>query len=70
MRTHAVTRASFLDGVASQISTIEEVIARGLASDRQIQAQTYLDFLKSISTKYANIDHWKIRFPKYPDLNG
>jgi hypothetical protein len=70
MRTHAVTRASFLDGVASQISTIEEVIARGLTSDRQIQAQTYLDFLKSISTKYANIDHWKIRFPKYPDLNG
>jgi hypothetical protein len=70
MRTHAVTRASFLDGVGSQITTIEEAITRGLASDRQVEAQAYLDFLKSISTKYANIDHWKIRFPKYPNLQA
>lgn len=70
MRTHAVTRASFMDGVASQLATVEEAIARGLAADRQIEAQAYADFLKSISTKYANIDHWKIRFPKYPNFQA
>jgi hypothetical protein len=71
MRTHAITRASFLEGVSSQIATIQEIVDRNvLAADRQADANTYLNFLKSIPTTYANIDHWKIKFPKYPNLQA
>jgi len=71
MRTHAITRASFMEGVSSQIGSIEEIVIRNvLTADRQAEAVAYLTFLKSIATKYANIDHWKIRFPKYPNLQA
>lgn len=71
MRTHAITRASFLDGVASQTATIQEIVDRNvLTADRQAEAVSYLNFLKEIPTKYANIDHWKIKFPKYPNLQA
>ena len=71
MRTHAITRASFLEGVASQTATVQEVVDSGrLTADRLVEAKAYLDFLKSVPTKYANIDHWKIKFPKYPNLQA
>jgi hypothetical protein len=71
MRTHAITRASFLEGVSSQLATIQEIVDRNiLTADRQAEATAYVDFLKSISTVYANIDHWKIKFPKYPNLQA
>jgi hypothetical protein len=71
MRTHALTRTSFLEGVSSQTATIQEIVDRNvLPADRQAEASTYLAFLKTIPTTYANIDHWKIRFPKYPNLQA
>jgi hypothetical protein len=71
MRTHAVTRQSFMDSIQSQVDGLSETIAEGkLNPDRQAQAQVYVDFLKELPTKYANIDHWKIPFPRYPNLNA
>jgi hypothetical protein len=71
MRTHAVTRQSFMDSIQSQVDGLSETIAEGkLNPDRQAEAQAYVDFLKEVPTKYANIDHWKIPFPRYPNLKA
>jgi len=71
MRTHAVTRQSFMDSIQSQIDGLTEIISQGkLSPDRQAAAETYIAFLQELPTKYANIDHWKIPFPKYPNLNA
>lgn len=65
-RTHANTRESTINGFVKYAATIEKYLARfpeHFTEEETSKLQAHSDWLKTIPTVYANIDHWKIPFP-------
>lgn len=72
-RTHMVERQDALDGWARQAQDLATVLSeaegRGLTQDQIDDITAYKEFLESIPTKYADVDHWKIPFTlDWPDF--
>ena len=70
--THPITKSEFWEGIDNQIREFHKMEEKGLSqySSKQVADITdYKNFLVEAKTKYANVDHWKIPFPKYPDLS-
>lgn len=63
-RSHALTRNQFLESMASQAATYKEALSAGTyLPDHLALIQKHYDFVSSVPTKYAKVDHWKIPFP-------
>ena len=69
-RTHILTRESFLESVANQVTAIAAEIARDGVYDAEETATltAHKEWLEAVPTKYADVDHWKINFPPAPEL--
>lgn len=70
-RTHILSRESFLESVTNQIASIDTELARtdGVYNDEERAAiQSHRDWLADVPTKYADVDHWKIKFPASPEF--
>ena len=68
-RNHAITRASFFESQRSQLRTFEEAASSGNYLPEQIEKiEQHAEFLRTIETKYAGVDHWKIPYPQQPAL--
>lgn len=65
-RTHMVAREDALEGWARQATELQNALdsasEKGLTEGQIAEITTYKEFLESIPTKYAGIDHWKIPF--------
>lgn len=68
-RVHALTRDSFMSAIAEQAAEYERAAASDKYSGERLDTiKAHAAFLKSLPTKYANIDHWKIPYPTCPSL--
>ena len=69
-RTHGLSREAFMEGVTGQIAGCDTELAKSdVYTDEEIASITaYKTFLESVSTKYADVDHWKIKFPQSPNF--
>ena len=68
-RAHAVSRESFLETVPNQSAMIQAEIDSGKYSAEKVTELTaYKTWLENVPTKYANVKHWKIPFPPYPEV--
>lgn len=68
-REHVNTRQSVIDTANMQAAEIDKALAEKTFSDADKAAlEEYSTWLKSIETKYAGIDHWKIPFPNIANL--
>lgn len=68
-RVHAVKKSDFDGSVSTQIESFTNEAVSGKYSEEKVkEINDYIDFLKSIPTKYQGVDHWKISFPPCPIL--
>lgn len=68
-RTHAVTRESFLETLPRQKVMIQEEIDSGKYDAAKVtEFNDYITWLDSVAAKYADVAHWKIPFPPYPEV--
>ena len=68
-RVHALTRDAFMSSIDSQAKDYDNAVSSGKYSGEKLESiKTHAAFLKSVNTKYANIDHWKIPYPTAPSL--
>lgn len=66
-REHALAKDSVFAGTVNTVSRINASLAANDYTDAERQAvEQYRDWLSSISTVYADVDHWKIPFPANP----
>lgn len=69
-RVHAVATSDFLASVEANLSTFERAcLDNRYSADKMAKIVAHRDFLKSITTRYAGVDHWKITFPPQPSLD-
>jgi len=69
--THPITKSEFWESQANTLKEIEKLLERNSSaySPKQVADLTaYKDFLVGVKATYGNVDHWKIPFPKFPDL--
>jgi hypothetical protein len=58
-----------MSSIDSQVVDYENASNSGNYSGERLEAiKAHAAFLKSVKTKYANIDHWKIPYPSAPAL--
>lgn len=63
-REHAIKREDFLQNCVNQATQIENSLnVNDYSTEDKKTLQDHIAWLKSVSVKYANIDHWKISFP-------
>jgi len=70
---HPINSADFWNGISLQVEYYDRVLSGDLSrlSDETIaEAREYQTFLRDLPTKYKGVDHWKIAFPKHPDLGN
>ncbi len=68
---HPVNPVDFWAGVENQKDQFDRIVAGDLSkySNESIaEIREYHKFLGEVSTVYKGVDHWKIKFPKYPNL--
>lgn len=62
--THGTTKEDFLTGANNLLELLEKSLNENdFLPDEKKKLEDYRTFLKSLSTNYTNIDHWKIRWP-------
>ena len=69
--THPVNPVDFWQGVSEQTTAFDRILAGDLtkySNETIAEINGYHTFLKELPVKYKNVDHWKIKFPKYPNL--
>lgn len=69
--THPINPVDFLTSIDTQAKEFSRIIAGDLSkySDEVIaDIKSYHKFLTDVPSKYAGVDHWKIQFPKFPNL--
>jgi hypothetical protein len=66
-REHAVTKASVIQGAKNLLAMITTSLSANdyNESERQ-ELENYKNWLMTIETVYADVDHWKIPFPANP----
>lgn len=63
-RSHALTRNQFMESMASQAATYKAAMDSGTyLPDHLAEIKKHYEFVSSVPTKYAKVDHWKIPFP-------
>jgi len=65
-RIHANTRETTLNGFLSFANTIDKYLSKFpeyFSEEETTKLKKHSDWLKTIPTVYANVDHWKIPFP-------
>ena len=68
-RAHAVSRESFLETVPNQSAMIQAEIDSGkYTAEKVTELNAYKTWLENVPTKYADVKHWKIPFPPYPEV--
>lgn len=61
-RVHALTRQDFFNGMANHAKFYKELYENGTyLPEAKQKIKEYYEFCESIPTKYANVDHWKIK---------
>lgn len=69
--SHPLNAVSFWESVDQQKTEFDKILAGDLSkynNDVIADIRAYSDFLKTAKTRYQNVDHWKISWPKYPNL--
>ena len=69
--THPINPADFISSVERQAEEFGRLLAGDLTkySNETIAGiREYHKFLTELPVTYKGVDHWKIKFPKYPDL--
>jgi hypothetical protein len=69
--SHPITKTEFWESQDKMLSDLNKMLEKDLGkySPKQVADLTaYRDWLATAKTRYANVDHWKIPFPNFPDL--
>jgi hypothetical protein len=69
--THPINPVDFMTTIENQKKEFDRVIAGDLSkysNETIVEIRSYHKFLSDVPTKYVGVDHWKIQFPKYPNL--
>ncbi len=68
---HPLNSVSFWESVDQQKLEFEKVLAGDLSkysNDVIVDIRNYHEFLSTVKTRYQGVDHWKIGWPKFPNL--
>jgi hypothetical protein len=71
--SHPINPVDFWQGVTAQKEEFDRLVSGDLSkfSDEQIaEIRAYHEFLKTAATTYQGIDHWKLAWPKFPDMRN
>lgn len=69
--SHPINSVSFWEGVDMQKTEFEKLLASDLSkynNDTIADIRAYHAFISTAKSKYSAVDHWKITWPKYPNL--
>jgi len=69
--SHPINSISFWEGVELQKAEFVKLLSSDLSkynNETIADIQNYHDFVSTVKTKYHGVDHWKISWPKYPNL--
>lgn len=69
--SHPINPVDFLTSVQSQKGDFDRIVAGDLSkysNETITEIRAYHKYLTDLPTTYAGVDHWKIPFPKYPNL--
>lgn len=69
--SHPINSVEFWEGVANQTNEFNKLVSGDLSkysNETIVEIREYQKFLTELPTKYRGVDHWKISFPKYPNL--
>lgn len=70
--SHPIISLEFWESQERQLNDLTKMLAGDLSgySDTQISdLKAYHAHLTTLKSKYGSVDHWKIPFPKFPDLS-
>lgn len=69
--THPINPVDFQISIENQKKEFDRIVAGDLtrySNEAILEIRAYHEWLSNFSTRYAGVDHWKIPFPKYPNL--